>query len=666
MTDIIVDDVVYQIEDEELPEISYYEIITLDEMIKENPTFIAFSREEIFNELYDFFKNSNKAYALTDLFYKNKTESITNYIFVADATKLDMKCLEQDIEEFIHNMKDISKRLPYRTCQTEKNKYYFALTYDTDSKHIRLKPYMKTTIEVQDVQNNISIFYPVSETDDTNIPIAAAYYRAPASSTDDYISHKVIDHLEEPLSFNYATSDAYSDIKKLIQVVKPRMVTILEKMQIDSEDFGLDYNGLNGILRRFNTSLEEIGTEDFGLLRKHLEHILETKVHDVKYRKFKIHDITVVNDKMEFYAKIQNIKQLLAFSDKSQQDYEVLVSKLQDDKININAPPLLYNNIHDIIRAVGNNEVSLEEIIENLDANRKVLVLDNAINTLKNITQNDVDKISIMLDDLTNKFRSLHNAVKDIFEFHFIELYEDIKEIKEGNDYSNYEGIPDVFKNAPNFEGMVDDDDNDNDGIDIGVNKMNQIELEKYWSSIKFKDDVGFTEMLKIVILMFSKVQNLAKLPISYDILCDELYKHFAGMPSKTNILKNILQKHDIKQTDDFIKDVVKITPNIALSPNSLISEDIVRYVRECNQEFVKYLFDMIYVGIAWWSLQIQMDILNDVLIFDYNQYQYIDKWSLDGLPLKQSKKGVLEGVLAYLCAITDDVMMEEVYILQK
>ena len=53
MTDIIVDNVVYQLEDEELPEVSYYEIITLDEMIKENPTFIAFSREEIFNELFD-------------------------------------------------------------------------------------------------------------------------------------------------------------------------------------------------------------------------------------------------------------------------------------------------------------------------------------------------------------------------------------------------------------------------------------------------------------------------------------------------------------------------------------------------------------------------------------------------------------------------------------
>ena len=660
MSEIVVDDIIYKIEDEELPEISYYEIITIDEMIKDNPTFIAFSRDEIFNELYDFFKNSNKADALVDMFYKDKTTDIRNYVFVADAVKDNMKCLEQDIDAFIKKIMKINKERPYNEGKEDKNKYYFALAYDAGSKNIRLKPYMKTTIELQDTQKNINIFYPVTESDDTNIPIMAAYYKAPVSCQDDYMSQKVISHLEKPIAFNYAQSEGYTDINKLIAVVKPKMKTILEKLELDKNDYDLDYNHLDGILKRFNTSLEDINTEDFGLLREHLEDILKIKPYDIKYKKFKIKEVEIKDNKKEFYNKLQNIIQLLSFSDKTREDYELLISKLQDDKINVNAPPLLYNNINDIINAVSNNQISLEEVIDNLDANRKVLVLDNAIHTIRNITQNDVASISVMLGELTEKFKQLQKGAKDIFNFHFIELYEDIKEIKEGNDYSNYEGVPDIFKNAPNFEGAVDDME-DGDTIKVGENRRNQIDLEKYWLSIKYKDNVGFTELLKIVVLLFSKIQDTAKLPLNFELLCDELHKYFAGVPSKFYLLEMLLKANDIKEPDEYIKEVIKINPIDALAPNTLVSEEIARFVQQCNKVFCNHLFQMVYTGLAWWSIQIQTDILNDVLIFDDNQYTYIDIWSLDGIPLKDGSSSK-HGVLAYLAAITEDIMAEDVY----
>ena len=52
-------DIIYL--DEDIPEIDYFELVSIDEIIKNNPNFIAFSREEIYNELFNFVKTKPKA-----------------------------------------------------------------------------------------------------------------------------------------------------------------------------------------------------------------------------------------------------------------------------------------------------------------------------------------------------------------------------------------------------------------------------------------------------------------------------------------------------------------------------------------------------------------------------------------------------------------------------
>jgi hypothetical protein len=45
----------FQFDDEQLDEIDYFEIVSLEEIIKLNPTFVAFSNEEIYNYLFNWF-----------------------------------------------------------------------------------------------------------------------------------------------------------------------------------------------------------------------------------------------------------------------------------------------------------------------------------------------------------------------------------------------------------------------------------------------------------------------------------------------------------------------------------------------------------------------------------------------------------------------------------
>ena len=50
--------------DEELEDIEYTEILSFEEMSRLNPSFIAMDKEEIYNNLYSFFKNKKNFFVL--------------------------------------------------------------------------------------------------------------------------------------------------------------------------------------------------------------------------------------------------------------------------------------------------------------------------------------------------------------------------------------------------------------------------------------------------------------------------------------------------------------------------------------------------------------------------------------------------------------------------
>lgn len=654
---VVIDNLSYNIDDEELDNIDYYEILTMDELIKDNPTFLAFSREEISDELNHFFDNRNKADSLTDLFYKETTKNIHNYVFIADAEKKDHGCIFDDVMSYVNKMNNMSK-LQYKVSQKDKNKYCFALSYDTDSKKLRLKPHMKTTIELKDTKDGtqFNIFYPVFSEDDTNIPIIAAYYKQPTSIVEDFLSKKVTSHLSNHHLLNYATSDAYSDIDKLLKAVKPKMKFIIENFPDDEENYALDHNYLNNILKSFDSSLEDINVEEFQVLKELLQPILDIKSVEHKYNKVKIETLKVSNSRLDFYKKLQTLRSILDISEKSKEDYSLLISTLQDEKISINAPPLLYNNINDIVKAVSDNVVEIEDIIANIEANRKVIVIDNALKVIKGMTQNNIDDITTMLNDLTIRFSKLKNVTSDLYKLNFIDFYKDIKEIKEANDYSAYDGIPDVYKNDQNFEGMGEKDDVDE--INVDITKIQSISLEKYWLSTQYSNEKGFVELLQIMLPIVNKISDISKISISYDLLCNELYKYFAGIPTKYNILYEILKNQDISIPDGQIRDYVKIKPVVAIGDED-DSDEMVIYVKTCNKKFMEIFNKCLYTILGWWSLQIYDDYVKGNSMIEENEFPpaYYDKWSIDGFPISDDKK---KGVLIYLSGITDDLLREE------
>lgn len=636
---------------EELDEIEYYEILTIDELYENDSDFKAFSKEEIYDELFDFFKNQNKANNLVDMFYK-KDKTNSNYIFIADATKKDYDAAGDAYGEFVEKMKTTSK-LQYGLAKKEKDRLFFALDYDINSDKVRIKPVSKTIVELQDVQKNINIFYPVYEGDDVNIPIIAVYFKKPTSVLEDYLSKKILSQYDTVKNINLVKTDNTDSIYKVIKHVKPTIQTILK----DLPDDEINYATVDNVMRAYDMSYDSITLHDYAELQNHLGYISKIEKQKINYKKAKIQPRIITNHKTMFFDQILRFVTLIESAKEVDIDDAIIV--LQEEKINMNYPGLIYNNPRDMLQAIKNGDNNLEGIISNINDHKKIIAIDTAIKTLGEIKRNNREDIAEKLAKMKNVFNVFKKEYHDIYPLRFLDFYNELHEIKEANDYSNYDGIPSVYLNTQNYDGMVDNKENDVFYNQTVVNSIDDsLAFDKILLSQRYKNATGFKEILKITLVLFKKIQSTACLSINYEILSEELYKHFAGIPSKEDILKSVLAKNDVSYTKEVMQSMVNITPNAAI--NLYQNTDFAPFLKECNEIFVSNLFDMIYTGIAWWSIQVLDEHVNGFLIFEENniQVRYIDLWSLTGAPLEKSAK---DGVIVYLSEIANDILEAEV-----
>ena len=129
-----IDDIEYNYEDEELDNIEYLEIISLDDIIKDNPSFIALSRKDIKDSLFELFVNNKKADDITNLFYnilndiednRGKLKNYDNYIFNAEVEKIDSSYDTIDKNDAL-NFNNLKKK-SVLNHDIAKDKYFFCI-----------------------------------------------------------------------------------------------------------------------------------------------------------------------------------------------------------------------------------------------------------------------------------------------------------------------------------------------------------------------------------------------------------------------------------------------------------------------------------------------------------------------------------------------------------
>lgn len=670
---IEIDGEYFDIEDEELNNIEYLEILSIDEIIKDNPSFMALSEEEIQSELYKMFKNKNKADSFTKLFYdviannrikEGKLDDYSNYILMADADKKDYSWLDEEESAKEFNKLDTLNTIRYNIA---KNNYFFAIEYDEKSSYKKIKPTNKTIVELYD-----KVYYPIFPIDDVNIPIIAAYYKVPTATLSDYMYVKVLSHLFNNKNINKKQSVNYTTINKLIKDTRPSIKTIIDNIP---DCFELDYNNLNNIFNRYDQSMDFINKDDFDILCEHMNKLIKNeKERKSVYNVVKNKKINIINNKLTFFDKLSKTISLLNLTDKTRDLLLNLKMALEDKRINSNLlqkPQLLYNNIDDIVKNISNESVSLEQIIENIKNVKEFENIDkniNAITTYLEIKDN-LEEILEDFESIKSDFEYAKHNIKsyddNINKKFFVNIYNEMKEIVLGNNEEDYEGLPIMLRNmeTDNFEELEFDNEYVNEGenkIEMTDNTLINNYLEKYWLMLAYKNDIGFIEILKIILPLFYKISNLSGIDIDYELLSNELYIYFRGVSTKFNIIRDIFIEKQLNIDTDIINNIAKIKPvNIHLIDLNMGSE-INNLIKNANKDFSIIIGDVINSSIAWWIIDIQSKIINNSIEIDNNKLNsiYIDKWFLYGEPLQKEK--TLIGIAPYIINIIKDFIEDK------
>jgi len=641
---INIDNITFQIEDEELPEVEYFEIVSFEEIIKFNPSFIAFSKEDIYSSLYNFFKDRNKANNFLELFYniidrQKKNINTTNFIIVSNAYKKQLE--DSDLNDFIISIKNLTNKTQYKLSQAGKNKLWFILDYGDDSDIIRFKADFKTKIEM----NNNSNYY-VFKDDETNIPVIAIYYEVPTSTSHDYLNNKILSQFNKSIKLDELKSDGYSSFDDLYNEYKIQ----IPFKQIEQED-DIDYSNLSNLLNKYNISLDFINVNDLNELKEFLEKLLsKEKIYKPIQSHFKIKPINISNNRFTYFDILKNIKSLIEITISNKDSFNETLTYLNEER-SVASSAILYNNINDIINAI---DLDMDGIIENLKIIKNNFVIDQAIKSLKSYNQLDLEYIINGIEELENNFNKIKLDFKDIYKISF-DFAKEEHDIKVGNDIMKYEGGINE-KIAEVYEDLAEDEDIY--PIVFDADKMpSKTIFDQYYNTEIYKIEEGFIEIIKVILPYINQIQEIANLPIDYNALCLALFNKFRNLPSRANIIENKFKESSIPIDLNYINNISKIKPKNVFQLEANDKSNII--LAEANQIFQVNLYNSLNFAVAWWCVELQKEILESTLLFNENNYYLpcISLWNFYGYPFNIKSK---DGVVYYISCITEDVFKED------
>lgn len=679
-TDILKD---IQYIDEELDDIEYTEILSFEEMSKINPSFIAMDKEDIYNNLYNFFKDKKKTDLVRALFYEilknrdsnnGKIEGNLNYVFA----------VEGEIEKYWDdNTKDayynFIGKYNNKSDLSEFVKRKFCVSYDHKSTKIRLKPTHNTTTVITENDkllkgtdypkyypiykeypvincantDKVENVYDINDGDDISLPVIGAFYKIPTTTTSDYMYAKIASHLFNSVNTNYRSATHYKDIYELLKNIRPDIGMSIEEIGKNKDSFYLDYGNINNILKKYDYSLDFITEKDLESLTVYMDDVVKgEKERKNTHGAFKVKRPVLTNKKLTFFDNIEKVlkvinisPEVISFLEKTKD----IIHKYKEDVIQGDVVPLQNYNLFDIIKQINADSITVEDVLEELKLSIKTIAVDNTLATINDILEAK-ENIGNIKDDCERVRQALIYSREHIFAYDtdgkkYVISKRENKAICDGNDIDNYEGVDDD-------DDIIDDDNKGVANVDAGgagggtggagaggANVVNNYDLNRYIANIHFKNEKGFIEMLRIILEMTKKINDVANIDIDYDEISAYLFKKYRSVPTRYDKYFKEFEKNNIDDARKYAKKYAELTPihilYIKPAKNaSQIDKKIAEIVKKVNEDVIDTINIIFFNTICFWVVDIQEKILKGSvqLNMNYLNPNHIDKLNTRGL----------------------------------
>jgi len=296
--------------------------------------------------------------------------------------------------------------------------------------------------------------------------------------------------------------------------------------------------------------------------------------------------------------------------------------------------PLGHYNIYSIIKQINDNTISIEEVINDLKLSIKTINIDHTLNTINDIldARENIESIKLDCDKVKNTF--IHSR-EHIFDYDndgkkYVLSKRENKAICDANDIDNYEGVRDD-------DDIIDDENkgfaNDDGGGAGGI--ANNYELNRYIANIHFKNEKGFIEMLRIILELVKKINDVANIEIDYDDISAYLFKKYRSVSTRYEKYVNAFEKNNIEDAQNNAKKYAQLTPLHILYTNAKNADkNRAGIIKKVNDEFIETTNIIFCNAICFWIVDTQDKILKGHVALNMNDLNpnHLDKLNTRGL----------------------------------
>jgi hypothetical protein len=482
--------------------------------------------------------------------------------------------------------------------------------------------------------------------DDINIPILGAYYKIPTATTNDYMYAKIASHLLNTVNTNYTASANYKGIYELIKDTRPDIEMIMSEINSNKDTFYLDYGNINNIFKKYDYSLDFISEKDLELLTDLMASIIKKeKVRKNTHGVFKIRRPILINKKLTFYDNIEKTLKIVNISPEVHSFLEKtkdLILKYKNDIIQSDVIPLNQYNIYSIIKQINDNKVSIEEVIEDLRLSIKTINIEHTLTTINDILEAK-ENIGMIKEDCDNVKKSFIHSREHIFDYDkdgkkYVLSKRENKAVCDANDIDNYEGLQDA-------DDII-DDENKGFAVDVeagaggagAAGGANHYNLNRYIANIHFRNEKGFIEMLRVILELIKKINDVANIDVDYDEISAYLFKKYRSVSTRYEKYVKEFEKHNIDDAEKNAKKYALMTPLHILT--ALYSKQVpfdknhISIIKKVNNELMETINIIFCNAVCFWIVDTQDKILKGSVSLNMNSLNpsHLDKLNTRGL----------------------------------
>lgn len=624
-------------EDEILPEIEIRELLTLEQVLDNNPSFVAFTRAEVLKYLNDLFPQQVATSLTSDIFAIVERPLVAplskNIVPVLRADKLEHVMDEIEYEKSLEDMKNAPN---YNAQQYLLHKLTYPLDHNPPSQENEAAFVAKerpTLVAYSSDPKKTTVLLPKDNLPESFI---GGIYVAPNTTSESYISERVV--ASQPI-----VSDNVIHTNDLRSIIIPFESVLSELTSVP------DIHVLRHALKRFNYDLENLTTPQLTALIQHIKSLpFEDNDNDNdQSRKSPTTRVFKVIGR-DFYDALNDGLNVHALDkEKYNAIYNAITTSIPPPQLT-NIAEIPYD-IGDILEGIRSNKFTIQEVATFLKIARNRVIIDDAFATIQRYMELDPEAIPESIQHIIEKWSHRNLHYNDRTARVFLEMYKDVAEIKQGTDTSTYDGNP-TEQPFQVFEEMQ------YEYVDQTVNEEDDIPIDEEAALPSFNAPEGVKEALVPVLQKMQHLSKASGVPISLEQLISYITPRIVRISFQETLQQNVPQlapELRLQIATSSYDSAMRIAMGIV--PLSL-SDDTQQVIRAMFKEYTRLLKQLFIESVAWYVLQTQLAFLENRLEFDpitNGMMACIRQWSPLGAPLTKEKEHV--GVLYYLATVAQE-----------